>query len=155
MPSPTAMLHSPLAQDISIGHLIHRIQWAPSPGLQKDRKVCSNETGNTQQSLIQPAHSKKDSYKVPELTPDVILKKQLYQHRPQIAKNNFCVIKGTTSIPQSWSSPPPPTIAHYNGTLQWHHVHSAKVGRHPPPNHSTPQWHPAMAPRPLPQPPQP
>ena len=61
---------------------------------------------------------------------------------------------------------PPPTIAHYNGTLQWHHVHSAKVGRHPP-NHSTlqchhvhspkvgrhpppttiaQQWHPAMAP---------
>ena len=44
----------------------------PAPSLQKDRKVCSNETGNTQQSLIQPAHSKKDSYKVPELTPDVI-----------------------------------------------------------------------------------
>ena len=78
-------------------------------------------------------------------------------------------------LPQSWSSPspptiahysPPPTIAHYNGTLQWqpamaprplqlvvtlppnhstlpmarydgtqqwHHVHSPKVGRHPPP----------------------
>ena len=50
-----------------------------------------------------------------------------------------------------------------NGTQQWHHVHSPKVGRHPPPpttprpppqswssppNHSTLQWHPAMAPRP-------
>ena len=32
-------------------------------------------------------------------------------------------------LPQSWSSPSPPTIAHYNGTLQWHHVHSPK----PPP----------------------
>ena len=50
-------------------------------------------------------------------------------------------------LPQSWSSPSPsPTIAHYNGTLQWHHVHSPKVGRHPPPNHSTLQSHPAMAP---------
>ena len=60
---------------------------------------------------------------------------------------------------------PPPTIAHYNGTLQWHHVHSAKHPAMParplpqswsspsPPTiahyHSTLQWHPAMAPRPL------
>ena len=83
---------------------------------------------------------------------------QLYQHRPQITKTNFCVIKGTTSTPpklvvtpphhstlqrqpsmaprpllQSWSSPCPPTIAHYNGTHQWHHVHSSKVGHHPAP----------------------
>ena len=49
-------------------------------------------------------------------------------------------------LPQSWSSPSPPTIAHYNGTLQWHHVHSPKVGRHPPPNHITLQWHPTKAP---------
>ena len=41
---------------------------------------------------------------------------------------------------------PPPTIAHYNGTLQWHHVHSTKVGRHPAPNHSTLQWHTSTAP---------
>ena len=40
----------------------------------------------------------------------------------------------------------PQTIAHYNGTLQWHQVHSPKVGRHPPPNHSTLQWHPTIAP---------
>ena len=32
-------------------------------------------------------------------------------------------------LSQRWSSPSPPTIAHYNGRLQW-------------------QWHPAMAPRP-------
>ena len=60
---------------------------------------------------------------------------------------------------------PPPqhtTMAPCNGTQQQHHVHSPKVGRHPPPNHSTLQWlptmapsngalrlHPAMAPRPL------
>ena len=79
-------------------------------------------------------------------------------------------------LPQSWTSPsppttPPPTIAHYSGTLQWqqwqqahcpkvgrhpppnhstlqwqwHHVHSPKVGRHPPPRHSTLQCHPTMA----------
>ena len=41
-----------------------------------------------------------------------------------------------------------------NGTQQWHHVHSPKVGRPPLPPHFTPQRHPAMAPRPLPQPPQ-
>ena len=53
-------------------------------------------------------------------------------------------------------------MAPCNGTQQQHHVHSPKVGRHPPPNHSTLQWlptmapsngtlrlHPAMAPRPL------
>ena len=54
-----------------------------------------------------------------------------------------------TSTPPSWSSPSPPTIAHsmapYDGTQQWHHVHctlqwqpwchvqSAKVVRRPPP----------------------
>ena len=58
---------------------------------------------------------------------------------------------GTTSTPPKLVITLPPTIAHYNGTLQWHHVHSPKVGHHPPPNHSTLQWHPAMAPRPLPQ----
>ena len=82
-------------------------------------------------------------------------------------------------LPQSWPSPSSsPTIPHNNGTLQWHHVHSPKVGCHPPlpppyhttmapcngttstppklavtllfPHHTTQQWHPAMAPRPLP-----
>ena len=55
-------------------------------------------------------------------------------------------------LPQSWPSPSPATIAHYNGTLQWHHDHSTKIDRHPPPpNHSTLQWHPAMAPQPFPK----
>ena len=83
-------------------------------------------------------------------------------------------------LPESWPSPSPsPTIAFYNGTLQWHHVCSIPQSRSSPspPNHSTlqwhlamatsnvhrplpqsswsphstPQWHPAMAPRPLPQ----
>ena len=56
----------------------------------------------------------------------------------------------TTTPPKLVVTLRPPTIAHYNGTLQWHHDHSTKIGRHPPPpNHSTLQWHPAMAPRPL------
>ena len=134
---------------------------------------------------------------------------KLYQHRLQIAKNNFCAIKGTTSTPpklvvtppahnstlqrhpamaprnhstlqwhpamaprplrQSWPSPsPPPTIAHYSGTQQWHHVHSTIAHYNgtsaiassngttstppklavtlPSPNHSTLQWHPTMEP---------
>ena len=63
-------------------------------------------------------------------------------------------------------------MAPYDGTQQWQHVHSPKVGHHPtpeprhttmapsngststppklvitlPPKHSTPQWHPTMAP---------
>ena len=37
-------------------------------------------------------------------------------------------------------------MAPCNGTQQWHHIHFPKVGRHPPPNHSTLQWHPTMAP---------
>ena len=69
----------------------------------------------------------------------------LYQHRPEIAKTNFVLSKAPRPLPQSWSSPPPHST-HYNGTQQWHHVHSSKVGRHPPPNHRTLQWHPAMAP---------
>ena len=48
------------------------------------------------------------------------LKIKLYQHRPQIAKTI------------------PPTMAHYNGTLQWHHSLC--------PHHSTLPWHRAMAP---------
>ena len=52
------------------------------------------------------------------------LQKKLYQHRPQIAKTNFCVIKGTTSTPPKLVVPPP---------------------------HSKLQRHPSMAPRPLPQ----
>ena len=98
------------------------------------------------------------------------------QWHPAMAPNN-----GTTSIPpklklvvtlppnhstlewhpamaprplrQSWSSPSPPrTIAHYNGTLQWHHVNSpkVKVGRQPPPTiahyNGTLRWHRAMVP---------
>ena len=43
-------------------------------------------------------------------------------------------------------------MAPCNGTQQCHHVHSPEVGGHPPlPHHSTLQWHPASAPRPLPQ----
>ena len=50
-------------------------------------------------------------------------KNKLYQHRPQIAKTNFCVILSTTS------TPPKLVVT--------------------PPHHSTLQRHPAMAPRPL------
>ena len=61
--------------------------------------------------------------------------------------------------PQSWSSPSPsPTIAHYNGTLQWHPAMAPSLLTPPKlvvtlpfPHDSTLQWHPAMAPRPLPQ----
>ena len=60
------------------------------------------------------------------------------QWHPAMAPSN-----GTTSTPPN----SPPTIAHYDGTQQWHHVHSPKVGRHPPPNHTTLQWHSTMAPR--------
>ena len=49
------------------------------------------------------------------------------QWHPAMAPNN-----GTTSIPPKLKLAPP-TIAHWNGTQQWHHVHSPKVGRHPPP----------------------
>ena len=49
--------------------------------------------------------------------------------------------KAPRPLPQSWSSPSPPTIAHYNGTLQWHPAMAPR-----PLNHSTLQWHPATAP---------
>ena len=46
-------------------------------------------------------------------------------------------------------------MAPYNGTQQWHHVHSPKVGRHLPPTiahyNGTLRWHPAIAPHSLPQ----
>ena len=105
-------------------------------------------------------------------------------------KRIFVLSKAPRPLPQSWSSPsppnhstlqrhpamapwchvqcakvvrrPPPTIAHYNGTLRWHpamaprppwcHVQCAKVVRRPPPTiahyNGTLRWHPAMAPRP-------
>ena len=58
----------------------------------------------------------------------------------------------------TWSSPSPPTIAHHNGSPQWHPAMAPhplpQSWSSPYPNHST-QWHrtmaPAMAPRPLPQ----
>ena len=46
---------------------------------------------------------------------------------------------GTTSTPPKLAPSPHPTIEHYNGTLQWHHIHSPKVGRHPPA--TAPWWH--------------
>ena len=65
---------------------------------------------------------------------------KLYQHRPQIAKTNFCVR----------SSPSTPTIAHYNGTLHWHPAMAPRPlpqsWPSPSPRHSRLQWHPAMAP---------
>ena len=62
--------------------------------------------------------------------------------------------------PQSWSPSSPthstPTPRKLvvtlpsNGTLQWHHVHSPEVGRHPSATiASALRWNPAMAPRPL------
>ena len=53
--------------------------------------------------------------------------------------------------PQWRSSHRHPTIADYNGTVQWHHVHSPKVRRHPTPtivHNGTVRWHRAMAPCP-------
>ena len=49
-------------------------------------------------------------------------------------------------LPQSWSSPSPQTIAHYNGTLQWHHVLLQSWLSPSPRNDSALQWHLAMAP---------
>ena len=54
-------------------------------------------------------------------------------------------------LPQSWSSPSPPTIAHYNGTLQWSPAMAPRPlpqswSSRSPPNHSTLLWHPTMAP---------
>ena len=92
---------------------------------------------------------------------------KLYQHRPQIAKTNFCVIRGHVHSPKvKLVVTLPPTMAHYNGTLrrhpamaprplhpavapcngtqQWHHVHSTIAHYN-----GTLQRHPAMAPRPL------
>ena len=116
--------------------------------------------------VMQKIRSQEDSSSQLKNADDQII---LYQHRPQIAKSNFCVINVKKKcppnhstlqwhpamapsnvhrpLPQSWSSPSPQTIAHYNGTLQWHHVHSPKVGRHPPPPtiahyNGTPHWHP-------------
>ena len=67
-------------------------------------------------------------------------KNKLYQHRPQIAKNNFC----------ARSSPSTPTIAHYNGAVHWHPAMAPRPlpqsWPSPSPRHSTLQWHPAMAP---------
>ena len=73
--------------------------------------------------------------------------------RPQHA--TMAPSNSTTSTPPKVGRHPPPTIAHYNGTLQWHPAMAPRPlpqsWPSPSPNHSTLQWHPAMAPRPLPQ----
>ena len=48
-------------------------------------------------------------------------------------------------LPQNWSSPSPPTIAHYNGTQQWHHVHCT-LQWHPGATSNPPKWFVALPP---------
>ena len=62
---------------------------------------------------------------------------QIYQHRPQIAKTNLCVInvkKNPYNGTLQWhpATSTVQTIAPYDGTPR-HHVQSAKVLRRPPP----------------------
>ena len=86
---------------------------------------------------------------------------KLYQHRPQIAKTNFCVIKHPTSTPPKLVVTLPPnhsTLRRHLGlavtppnhsTLQCHHVHSPQSWSSPSqPSHTTTapcegtqQWH--------------
>ena len=93
------------------------------------------------------------------------LSQRLYQHRPQIAKTNFCAINIENSVTSARNSRQfvwiplavyrHPAMAHVHspkdGRLpppqpqQWHH--SPRLGRPSPfPQRSTLQWHPAMAP---------
>ena len=74
---------------------------------------------------------------------------------PLLCRVPWAPCNGTTSTPPKLvvtlapsNGTTSPTIAHYNGTQQWHHVHSPKVGRLTHYN-GTLRWHPAMAPRPL------
>ena len=79
-----------------------------------------------------------------------VRRKKLYQHRPQIAKTNFCVVNLENSVTSARRDKihcyflgclgeiggpeyRRKILAPCNGTQQWHHVHSHKVGRHPPP----------------------
>ena len=86
----------------------------------------------------------------------------LYVHSPKVGHTGtrpqhatMAPSNSTTSTPPKVGRHPPPTIAHYNGTLQWHPAMAPRPlpqsWPSPSPNHSTLQWHPAMAPRPLPQ----
>ena len=54
-------------------------------------------------------------------------------------------------LSQRWSSPSPPTIAHYNGRLQWEWPSNGTTSTTIAHWNGSLQWHPAMAPRPLPQ----
>ena len=76
-------------------------------------------------------------------------KNKLYQHRPQIAKTNFCVINVENSVTSARNSRQFVWMQLLRmGTQQWHHVHSPKVGRLPPPQ---PQHTTMAAMAPLPQ----
>ena len=90
----------------------------------------------------------------------VDLKKKIYQRRPQDSKKQFLryqcreqcnVCKKLKAVfLDAFSGCHCPW-----GTLQWHHVRSPKLGRHTGTRiahyNGTLPWHPAMAPRPLPQ----
>ena len=64
-----------------------------------------------------------------------------------IAHHNGTPPKSVVTLPPNHSTKP------YDGTQQWQHVHSLKVGHHPNIAHhnGTLRWHTAMAARPLPQ----
>ena len=64
---------------------------------------------------------------------------------PAMAPSNGTQQRHHVHSPKVGHHPPPP-IAHYNGTLQWHHVHSPKPPPQPwhttmAPHDSTQQWH--------------
>ena len=107
---------------------------------------------------------------------------ELYQHRPQIAKTNFCVINAKNNVTSAkikgsfsgcffWMpllckvpwAPRNGTVVtpapNYNGTLQLHHVHSQSWSLPSPPTvahyNGTLQWHHVHSPKvghPAPQP---
>ena len=87
---------------------------------------------------------------------------KLYQHRPQIAKTNFCEqcnvckklkTKFIAVFLGVWVKLVALKIGTYEteiGTQQWHHVNSPKVGRHPPTiahYNGTQQWHHVHSPK--------
>ena len=135
----------------------HRtLQWHPTMARQWHHVLCALQwhpgaTSNpTKWFVALPPIRSKNPYSYRYLAKNAPANHSTLQWRPATSSPTMAPCKGIQQWHHVHSSKvgrhPPETIAHYNGTLQWHHVHSSKVGHHPRPHYSTLRWHPAMGP---------
>ena len=107
--------------------------------------MLSRGTTSTPPNLVvtPPHHSTLQRH--PAMAPRPLLQSWSSPSPPNQSTLQWHPAMAPRPLPQSWSSPSPPNHSTLQGTLQWHHVHSAKLAV--PPNHSTLQCHHVHSPK--------